>query len=98
MSIKIDSVSADAAYFGDRPEWFDPQRVVQSIDEREVDPETMPLKTVMERARELQAGQILALVTSFLPAPGIDIIRKKGYLVWTTREGAELIKTFITVP
>ena len=94
--IEEDSISADASYFGDRPEWFDPARVVLSIDEREVDPGRMPLTTVMEEARGLQPGQILLLITSFLPAPGIDLIKRKGYLVWTARESAELIKTYIS--
>ncbi|MCP4201249.1 MAG: DUF1858 domain-containing protein [bacterium] len=97
-TIEEDSTSVEVAYFGDRPEWFDPARVVHSIDERQVDPETMPLTTVMGEAKRLQPGQILVLVTNFLPAPGIDIIRKKGYRVWTVREGAELIKTYISTP
>jgi hypothetical protein len=97
-AIESDSISADVSYFGDRPEWFDPTRVVLSIDERQVDPETMALTRIMNEAKGLKSGQILALVTSFLPAPGIDIFKKKGYLVWTVREGPELIKTYISIP
>lgn len=95
---EADSMSAGASYFADQPDWFDPARVTQSIDEREVDPETMPLTAVMEEAKNLQPGEILVLITSFLPAPGIDIISKKGFRVWTTREGEELIKTYISNP
>ena len=95
---EADSMSADASYFADQPDWFDPARVMRSIDEREVDRETMPLTAVMEGAKNLQPGEILVLITSFLPAPGIDIIRKKGFWVWTTREGEELIKTYISNP
>lgn len=97
-AIEADSMSADDSYFGRQPEWFDPTRVVRSIDEREVGPETMPLTTVMEEAKELQRGEILVLTTTFLPAPGIDIITKKGFLVWSAREGEELVKTYISVP
>jgi len=95
---EADSMSAAASYFADQPDWFHPARVMRSIDEREVDPETMPLTAVMEEAKNLQPGEILVLITSFLPAPGIDIISKKGFRVWTTREGEELIKTYISNP
>ena len=83
------SKSADSLYFGEQPNWFDEERVVRSMDEGEVDPETMPLTVVMEEAKGLQPGEILELITSFLPAPGIDIIRKKGLRVWTTRESGD---------
>lgn len=97
-AMEAESVSADVSYFGDQPEWFDPARVVGSIDEREVDPDAMPLGMVMKRAQELKPGEIMVLVTSFLPAPGIDIIKKRGYLVWTTRESEALVRTYVTAP
>ena len=86
---ETDLKSADSSYFGEQPSWFNPERVVRCIDEREVDPETMPLTVVMEKAKGLRPGEILELITSFLPAPGIDIIRKKGLRVWTTRESGD---------
>ena len=95
---ETDLKTVDSSYFAPQPDWFDPERVVHSIDDREVDPEAMPLTAVMKGAKGLQPGEILVLITSFLPAPGIDIISKKGYRVWTTREGEELIKTYITTP
>ena len=49
-------MSADDSYFGRQSEWFDPTRVVRSIDARAVGPETMPLTKVMEEAKELQRG------------------------------------------
>jgi hypothetical protein len=81
-----DLKSTDSSYFGEQPNWFDQERVVRSLDEREVDPETMPLTIVMGEAKDLQPGEILELITSFLPAPGIDIIRKKGF---SGRRGAD---------
>jgi hypothetical protein len=95
---EADSEPADLSYFAPQPDWFDPEMVVRSIDEREVDPETMPLTAVIRGASSLQSGEILVLITSFLPAPGIDIISKKGFRVWATREGDELIRTYISNP
>lgn len=95
---ETDLKTADSSYFAPQPDWFDPERVVRSIDEREVDPEVMPLTAVIKGAKGLQPGEILVLITSFLPAPGIDIIRKRGFRVWTTRESEELIKTYVSTP
>jgi hypothetical protein len=97
-AMEAESIPAETSYFGERPAWFDFESVVLSIDEQTLDPDTMPLTVVMEAARKLQPGQILTLVTSYVPAPGIDILKKKGYLVWSVREGAERVKTHISAP
>jgi hypothetical protein len=92
------SMPDDLVYFGERPEWFDPARVVRSIDEESVGPEIMPLKPVLQEAGRLRSGEILALSTTFLPAPGIDLVRGKGFLVWPVREADGSIKTYVTPP
>ncbi len=35
----------------------------------------------------LEAGEIVELVTTFIPAPGIDVMRSKGLSVWSTEDG-----------
>jgi hypothetical protein len=45
----------------------------------------------------LTEGEILELVTEYLPAPGIDIMKGKGFLVWTVEEG-KLVKTYFSKP
>ncbi len=86
-------------YFSDRPEWFDPLRVVASIDEsRATESDEMTLGSVSRAAARLVPGEIVELITTFLPAPGIDIMRNKGYLVWPVQEGPELVKTYFFRP
>ena len=41
--------------------------------------------TVLREAKNLGSGEIIELITTFLPAPGIDTMRSKGYSVWTTK-------------
>jgi hypothetical protein len=36
-------------------------------------------------------------MTAYLPAPGIDIMREKGFAVWSVERG-ELIKTYFSKP
>ncbi len=85
----------DEDYFGEQPEWFSPDKISLSIDEGKVeDKDRMTLVVILKEAKNVKKGEIIELVTSFLPAPGIDILRSKGYSVWTRKEGDDLIKSY----
>lgn len=95
-------MSADASddfvsHFGSQPEWFDRDKVVASMVEEELDPDVMPLNPLIRRAAELREGEIIELVTTYLPAPGIDIMKGKGFLAWSVEDG-KLIKTYFSKP
>lgn len=82
-------------YFSEQPTWFDPMKIKTSIDEeKDVAADQMPLVPVAHAADALKEGEILELVTSYLPAPGIDIMRTKGFLVWSKQEQPGLIRTY----
>lgn len=88
-----------ASYFSERPEWFDAGRVTASIDERgREDEDEMPLNEVLRQATRLQEKEILELITDYLPAPGIDIMKAKGFLVWCVEEEPALVKTYFSKP
>jgi len=92
-------VGETASYFSNQPGWFDKARIVASIDERGIgDNDRMPLVTLNEEATRLQPGEIVELVTTFIPAPGIDIMKQRGFAVWALEETPELIKTYFTKP
>ena len=80
-------------YFTERPEWFGEDKVVETFVETDLDPNVMPLTPLLQRARKMQEGEIIELVTTYLPAPGIDIMKKKGFEAWSVSQ-AELIKTY----
>jgi TusA-related sulfurtransferase len=86
------------SYFASQPEWFAVEKIVTSIDETSADPNQMPIVAVLQKAAHLQAGEILELVTTFLPAPGIEILKKKGLRVWSVQQGPALIRTYISKP
>jgi hypothetical protein len=86
---------SDQEYFGEQPDWFSPKKIALSIDEDKVeDKDTMTLVTILSEAKNVREGEIIELITSFLPAPGIDILRTKGYSVWTCKESDDLIKSY----
>lgn len=92
---KSEEVYADQNYCGEQPDWFSPEKVVLSIDEGKVeDKDKMTLVVIMEESKNVQEGEVIELVTSFLPAPGIDVMKSKGYSAWTVKEGNDSFKSY----
>ncbi len=93
--IASDELGDTISYFSDQPDWFETAKVAASIDEREIgEKDPMPLATLHEKAMRLQQAEILELITPFIPAPGIYIMKKRGFGVWSVQEEPELIKTY----
>ena len=86
---------AEVDYCGPEPDWYDRDAVTVVVREDDLDPDVMPINPVLRLVRDLQAGEILELVASHLPAPGIDILRRKGYRTWTVDDDGGT-HTFIT--
>lgn len=85
----------DQDYYGEQPDWFSPDKVALSIDEDKVEEkDKMTLVIILREAKKVKKGEIIELVTSFLPAPGIDILKSKGYSVWTRKESDGLIRSY----
>lgn len=85
----------DQDYFAEQPDWFSPDKVALSLDEDKVgDKDKMTLVIILQEAKNVKKGEIIELVTSFLPAPGIDIMKSKGYSVWTRKESDDLIRSY----
>lgn len=42
-----------------------------------------PMQKILQLSSQLQSGEILQVSTPFYPAPIIDILRSKGYNVWS---------------
>ena len=85
----------DDEYFQAKPAWFSAEKISVSIDEdRLEDKDKMTLTVILREAKNIEKGEIIELVTTFLPAPGIDIMKSKGYSVWTTKGEGNLIRTY----
>ncbi len=75
----VEQATGAEAYYTEQPDWFDAEKIVATIDEKHVDPDVMTLNPVIRRASKLADGEILELVTDFLPVPGIDLMRQKVF-------------------
>ncbi|MCP4901655.1 MAG: DUF1858 domain-containing protein [bacterium] len=92
-----DETAEEQDYWAEQPPWFAEDRVVASFDDRHPgDPNVMSLVPVSKAAKRLHDGEILRLVTSHLPAPGIDQMTAKGYAFWCHRKADDLVHTFFT--
>jgi len=85
------------SYYSAEPPWFKQELVVTSLVESELDPDVMPLVPLIQTARSLTEGEIVELVTTYLPVPGIDIMRKKGFLSWSVEQD-NITRTYFTKP
>ncbi len=86
-------------YISSKPDWFSIDKVAVSIVEEEVeDRDKMTVVAVLREAKNLRSGEILELITTFLPAPGIDTMRSKGYSVWTMKDEGNTIRTYFLKP
>jgi len=85
----------DEDYFGPKPDWFSAEKVSVSLVEGEAgDKDKMTVVAVLSEAKNLKKGEIIEIITTFLPAPGIDRMKAKGYSVWTTKSDNNTIRTY----
>ncbi len=83
---------------GKAPDWFKKSAICKTIDARPIlEKGEHPLGLVLNEIRLLQAGQILELITPFLPAPLIDKGKEAGCLVWSMSEKDDLIRTYFVI-
>ena len=95
-AIASEHPSESISYFSAQPEWFAASKLMISIDERAADQDRMPIVAVLQEATRLRPGEMLELVTTFLPAPGIEIMKRKGLRVWSVQQDPNLIRTYVS--
>jgi hypothetical protein len=82
-------------YFTKQPDWFSQDKVKVSLVEGESnDINQMTVVSVLQEAKDINKGEMIELITTFLPAPGIDVMKSKGYSVWTIKGDDNTIRTY----
>ena len=73
----------EESYFSEQPDWFAPEKIVLSLNEEQLEEkDVMPLVIILREAKKVQAGEIIEFLTTYLPAPGIDLLKARGYSAW----------------
>lgn len=66
------------------PVWFDEGQIKVVLDVRSIiEAGKSPMQEILKLSSELQDGEIFQLITSFRPVPIIDILKSRGFNVWT---------------
>jgi len=67
-----------------KPKWIDESRIKYFYDAREdIESGVHPVNKVLQETGKLRPGDVYLLITSFTPAPLMDMLASKGYLVHT---------------
>ncbi len=92
---KLEISFENETYLQEKPTWFSSEEIILSIDESKLEDENkMPVTLLLQKATKLKDDEILELITSFLPAPGIDVMRKKNYETWTIKKGETSYRSY----
>jgi len=79
----------------ERPAWAADGEATRIHDARAaIESGEHPLPQVMADLATLADGQVYVLVTSFVPAPLVDLARGKGFVSHSVRESEGLVRTY----
>ncbi|MDP2888004.1 MAG: DUF1858 domain-containing protein [Bacteroidota bacterium] len=91
---------ADSEYLsGEPPQWFDATKVVLRFDACEViQSGGSPMNQILEQTKTLNEGEIYELITPFVPAPIIDMLKQKGFNAASVKSGSTVANWVIKTP
>lgn len=77
-------------YTTEKPAWFDEDRVVETIDIREMlNAGEQPVHEVLSAIKRLKNKEILKVIAPFIPAPLIDKSLSMNYQHWLNKQAGE---------
>lgn len=79
------------------PFWFKTGTIVKTIDARPMlEHGEQPIGVVLKELNQVNEGDILELITAFVPAPLIDKVEDKDFHAWTLQKDSEEFRTFFS--
>jgi len=81
---------------GPQPDWYREELIINTIDARPaISSGDMPLADIKQAAGDLLNGEILQLITPFIPAPLIEAMQVKGYACWVAGDDEGEVRTCV---
>lgn len=78
------------------PSWFDEKKIKLRFNASPIiNAGESPMNEILSKTRDLGLKEIMELQTPFIPEPILDMLRKKGFLVYPVQKGGEVF-TYIT--
>jgi uncharacterized protein (DUF2249 family) len=79
------------------PEWFNEKNIVSVFDARPIiSGGGHPMMEVFDEANKLNTGEILDLITPFVPAPLIDKLHNMGFETFAKESEGNIFHTYIS--
>lgn len=92
---KIDIVEDQSFSASQKPEWFNPDKIIESLDARPmIEKGEQPIGEVLKSLKNLQSGKIYELITPFVPAPLIDRVDKTEFALYVDETDNEAVRTY----
>ena len=78
-----------------KPIWLDPENIGKILDARPIiESGGHPLEQVMQDLASMENNKIYELITPFLPSPLLDVVKKKGYNIWSEEVEGTIVKNY----
>jgi DNA-binding protein Fis len=88
-------VGAETIDSSAQPDWFDPSKIVKSLDARSmIESGQPPVSQVLKELKGLKSGEIYELIMPFVPAPLLDMAKKRGFKIWSKQMKADVIQSY----
>jgi hypothetical protein len=80
----VEASGQDALYMSSvQPGWFSKDKIADSFDASPViSSGGSPMNEILQRTKLLKPGDIFELKTPFIPAPVLDMLREKGFIIY----------------
>lgn len=88
-----ETVSVNSDYkISEMPTSFDPSKIVSRFNATPIiNTGASPMAEILKQTNLLKTGEILELTTPFIPAPIIDILRSKGFKVYSVQMDSQVL-------
>lgn len=91
----VAEVAETGATAVERPDWADDAQVKQRFDARElIESGGHPLERVMRDLDQLGRSDVYLLITPFVPAPMIELVEQKGFVVFSRWFGPAVVHSY----
>ncbi|MDP3024316.1 MAG: DUF1858 domain-containing protein [candidate division Zixibacteria bacterium] len=78
------------------PDWFDAAKVSQRFDASPIiNAGGSPMSDILGLTHQLQTGEIFELHTPFIPAPIIDMLKNRGFKVYSVQK-SEVVVSYVS--
>ncbi len=88
---------SESEYLSDeKPEWFNEVKIVKQFDASPViNSGGSPMNDILSQTNQLKTGEIFELRTPFVPAPVLDMLKSKGFKIFSIQI-EESVMSYIT--